>query len=92
MNINQDILAKLLGLEIAGVSKLETGRVPLKDEYIIKLAEYFDVSTDYLLGRTEVKNFNQQNKNFLDIRGLDENDLKEIQKQVDYIKKLKGIK
>ena len=54
--INQEVLAKLLGLETAGISKLETGRVPLKDEYIIKLAEYFQVSTDYLLGKSSVKN------------------------------------
>ena len=47
-NINQDVLAKLLGLEIAGISKLETGRVPLKDEYIIKLADYFDVTNDFM--------------------------------------------
>lgn len=55
-NINQDVLAKLLGLEIAGISKLETGRVPLKDEYIVKLAEYFEVSTDYLLGKSDIRN------------------------------------
>ena len=55
-NINQDVLAKLLGLEIAGISKLETGRVPLKDEYIVKLAEYFGVSTDYILGKSNNRN------------------------------------
>ena len=55
-NINQDVLAKLLGLEIAGISKLETGRVPLKDEYIVKLAEYFGVSTDYILGKSDNRN------------------------------------
>ena len=55
-DIKQDVLAKLLGLEVAGISKLETGRVPLKDEYIVKLAEYFNVSTDYLLGKTDVRN------------------------------------
>lgn len=55
-NINQYVLAKLLGLEIAGISKLETGRVPLKDEYIVKLAEYFNVSTDYLLGKSDIRN------------------------------------
>lgn len=60
MNINQDVLAKLLGLEIAGISKLETGRVPLKDEYIVKLAEYFNVSTDYLLGKTDIRNPGKQ--------------------------------
>ena len=90
-NINQDVLAKILGLEISGVSKLETGRVPLKDEYIIKLADYFNVSTDYLLGKSNLKNFECQTCKFLDITGLDNEDIKEIQKQVDYIKKLKGI-
>lgn len=55
-NINQDVLANLLGLEIAGISKLETGRVPLKDEYIIKLANYFNVSTDYLLCKSDIRN------------------------------------
>lgn len=55
-DIKQDVLAKLLGLEVAGISKLETGRVPLKDEYIVKLAEYFNVSTDYLLGKSDIRN------------------------------------
>lgn len=59
-NINQDVLAKLLGLEIAGISKLETGRVPLKDEYIVRLAEYFGVSTDYLLGKSDIRNPGKQ--------------------------------
>lgn len=61
-NINQDVLAKLLGLEVAGVSKLETGRVPLKDEYIIKLADYFDVSTDFLLGKSDIRKSDEQIK------------------------------
>lgn len=90
-NINQDVLAKLLGLEISGVSKLETGRVPLKDEYIIKLADYFDVSTDYLLGKSDIKNFNFINNSFININGLDKNDLKEIQRHINYIKKLKKV-
>lgn len=59
-NINQDVLAKLLGLEIAGISKLETERVPLKDEYILKLADYFNVSTDYLLGKSDIRNPGQK--------------------------------
>ncbi len=49
--INQDVLANLLGLEVAAISKLETGRVPLKDEYILKLSAFFNVSSDYLLGK-----------------------------------------
>lgn len=58
--INQDVLAKLLGIEIAGISKLETGRVPLKDEYIVKLADFFNTSVDYLLGRTDVRDTGEQ--------------------------------
>ena len=54
-DIKQDVLAKLLGLEVAGISKLETGRVPLKGEYIIKLADYFEVSTDYLLCKSDIR-------------------------------------
>lgn len=46
---SQKDLAALLNMKVAGISKLETGRVSLKDEYIIKLANYFNVSTDYLL-------------------------------------------
>lgn len=62
-NINQDVLAKLLGLEIAGISKLETGRVPLKDEYIIKLADFFNVSTDFLLNKSDIRNIEISEKN-----------------------------
>lgn len=65
--INQDILAKLLGLEVAGISKLETGRVPLKDEYIVKLAEYFDVSTDYLLGKSDIRKPEKVDTNKIDV-------------------------
>lgn len=87
-NINQDVLAKLLCLEVAGVSKLETGRVPLKDEYIIKLANYFDVTTDYILGQSPIKN----NKNIpLDTSKLDKDDIAELQRHINYIKKLKNI-
>ena len=49
-DVKQRELAKLLGIEISAISKLELGRVPLRDEYIIKLARFFNVSTNYLLG------------------------------------------
>lgn len=78
-NIKQDVLAKLLGLEIAGISKLETGRVPLKDEYIVKLAEYFNVSTDYLLGKSNIRNIEDEFKTIYskEIEGLTEEEIKE---------------
>ncbi len=66
------------------------GRVPLKDEYIIKLAQYFDVSTDYILGASKIKKVVSRNL-ALDIRGLGEEDLKELRRHIHYIKRLKGI-
>ena len=51
----QDDLAKLLRIERAAVSKLETGRTPLTDDRIIFLCDHFDVSADYLLKRTKIR-------------------------------------
>ena len=70
-DIKQDVLANLLGLEVAGISKLETGRVPLKDEYIIKLAEYFQVSTDYLLCKSDTRNPEEVNMDDVDVAFAD---------------------
>lgn len=55
-NLKQDVIAKLLSVETSAISKLENGKVPLRDTYIIILSDFFDVSTDYLLGRTDIKN------------------------------------
>ena len=88
LNIKQDVLAKFLNLEVAGISKLETGRVPLKDEYILRLADFFNVSTDYLLGKSTVRNLSNLNSDnqLFDISGLDEENVKEVQNYIKYIK------
>lgn len=90
-NIKQDVLAKLLGLEIAGISKLETGRVPLKDEYIVKLAEYFNVSTDYLLGKSNIRNIEDEFKfaYHKEIEGLTADEIKEA---LEFYKMVKNRK
>ena len=92
--INQETIGKLLGLEIAGVSKLETGRVPLKDEYIVKLADYFGVSTDYLLGKSDIRNPEKEvdfdpNKLFIGLSKKDyENITDEQMKQIEELAKV----
>lgn len=93
-NIKQDVLAKLLGLEIAGISKLETGRVPLKDEYIVKLAEYFNVSTDYLLGKSDIRNIEDEFKfaYHKEIEGLTEDEIKEALEFYKMVKNRKNEK
>ena len=52
-NILQKDVAIILGLSVAGYQRYEYGtRQPISD-IIIKLAEYFQVSTDYLLGQSD---------------------------------------
>lgn len=93
-----DKIASYLNVTIQTISNYETEKRDMTPDTILKLAEYFDVSTDYLLCKSdirnpeEIKNIPFANSGGLDTTGLDEEDLKELQKQVDYIKKLKGKK
>lgn len=52
-NLTQEQLGRMLNVTNVGVSKWESNeRFPDKDT-LIKIANYFDVSTDYLLCRTD---------------------------------------
>lgn len=67
-------------------------------EVLVKLSEIFNCSIDYILGKSdirnpeELKNVQFANAGGLDTNGLDEDDLEELQRQIDYIKKMKGNK
>lgn len=54
-NWTQEELGKMLNVQKSAISKYEIGRVQLTDEIINSLAKIFNVSADYLLGRTDVK-------------------------------------
>lgn len=89
-------IAKYLNVTIQTISNYETEKRDMTPDTILKLAEYFNVSTDYLLGKSnirnlkEIKNVKFANASGLDTKGLDEEDMKELQRQIDYIKKMKG--
>ena len=50
-DLNQTQIAKILGMSQTGYSKYETGENDIPTAILIKLADYYNVSTDYLLGR-----------------------------------------
>ena len=54
-DINGVVLAKAIGLNKGAVSEWKTGRNKPSAEAIVKIADYFGTSTDYLLGRTDIK-------------------------------------
>lgn len=50
--ITQEELGRLLGVQKAAICKYETGRVAIPGEMLVRLCDYFKVSSDYLLGRS----------------------------------------
>lgn len=55
-------LGKEIGLSASALSHYETGINIPSMENVLKIAEYFDVSIDYLVGRTEYRNQEEQRR------------------------------
>lgn len=49
-NLTQRQLASMVNINYSVLSRIETGERPLKDDEVILLADFFKVTTDYLLG------------------------------------------
>ena len=55
-DLNQTQIAKILGMSQTGYSKYETGENDIPTTILIKLAEFYNTSIDYLLGQTDNPN------------------------------------
>ena len=53
-------IAKYLNVTIQTISNYETEKRDMTPDTILKLAEYFNVSTDFLLGKSDVRNPEKQ--------------------------------
>ena len=54
-DLNQTQVASMLGMSQTGYSKYETGENDIPTAILIKLARFYNTSTDYLLGETNQK-------------------------------------
>ncbi|MBR5246407.1 MAG: helix-turn-helix transcriptional regulator [Clostridia bacterium] len=54
-DLRQSDIAKILNISQNTYSQYETGVISLTAEVLIKLADYYGVSVDYLLDRTDEK-------------------------------------
>ena len=54
-DLTQTQIAQILGMSQTGYSKYETGENDIPTAILIQLAEYYQTSVDYLLGRTNNK-------------------------------------
>ena len=53
-DLYQKDIAKLLGISQQYYSEYENGKRPIPAEYIIKLATFYNTSTDFIFGLTDV--------------------------------------
>jgi len=53
LNLSQMKLAKALGLAQSAINRYEHNQASIPVNVLLKYADYFDVSSDYILGRTD---------------------------------------
>lgn len=70
-DIKQEELSKILNVQRSNVSKYETGKILLREDQIVNLCKFFNVSADYLLGLSSIKNSTNTEKEILDLLGID---------------------
>lgn len=82
-NITQQELADKLQITRQSLSLYEKAERTINIELLARIADFFNVSTDYLMGRTEISTMNKDIQNACKVTGLSEEaivNLKEIQK------------
>lgn len=61
-NLNQTQLAEKLYLDRSSISKYESGKQIPEIPTLETIADYFEVSLDYLVGRTDIRNYTESGK------------------------------
>lgn len=90
-DLNQKEFSKILNISNTTLSQYEAGNRTPSDEIKEKIADYFCVSVDYLLGRTDIKGL-QENEvrydgiKFIDVSGLPEEDIRKVEEYVELLK------
>ena len=78
--LNQEELGKRIGVSKQSISNWENGNIVPSIDLLVSLAEFFSVSTDYLLGRTERKT--------LDVSDLNERQTAHLRLLIDDLRGL----
>ncbi len=56
-DISQLEFSKKIKMSNSVLSRIEQGERSVRDDELLAFADFFDVSTDYLLGRTNLRNY-----------------------------------
>ena len=69
------------------ISFYESGvHFPRDEKLLLKLAEHFNVSMDYLMGVTDIPNYQSIASLFNDISGLSSESIEDLSDYVEYLK------
>lgn len=82
--LNQTQLGEKLGVKKQSVSNWENGNIVPSIDMLIKIADYFHVSTDYLLGRD---NPASDGLALMDVTGLTQVQVEHIRRIVDDLRR-----
>lgn len=92
-SLTQIEFAKILNISNTTLSQYEAGNCIPNDEIKLKIAHYFNVTVDFLLGRKDNSFVNEkeerytfENKIFIDIEELSSESKKELQKYIQLLK------
>lgn len=91
-NITQAQMAEVLEIDRSTYTKYESGKSNPDSTMLKKIADFFHVSVDYLLGRTndaEKKKDILETKAYhnLDASGLPEEDIRKVEEYIELLKK-----
>lgn len=95
--ITQQELANVLGISRGTIGMYEIGKRDPDTETLKKIAQYFNVSVDYLLGNSNNRNINEpkipetDKKLIDDITSLDDDLKKEAKKYIELLKLKQNI-
>lgn len=76
-NITQKDLAEIFNLTRATIASYETGKSMPSIDVVLKYADYFNCSTDYILGRTNYKELSYTNDEEIKILHDKDSEIKE---------------
>lgn len=77
-SVTQDVLAKAIGKTRQTISQYANGISEPSYEALIKIASFFSVSIDYLLGITDISSQNQDIRSTAKFTGLSQKSIEEI--------------
>jgi transcriptional regulator with XRE-family HTH domain len=91
--LSQYELADRLGFSRGKLANYEQGSRQPDYDTLQKIADYFDVSTDYLLGRedstqsNEKKEVENENLFYFNLEGLSEEDIEHLKEHIEFLRR-----